>query len=162
MYFGTVLGYVWSLARPLLLFAVLLTVFTQVFRIGSQVPNYPVLLLFNIVLFGFFQESTNAAVTSIVAQEGVVRKTQFPRLVIPLASVIAGLVDFCIAFIVLLGLMFWYGITPTWAIVTLPLFVLLAVMVALSAGLWLSALNVPSSESRGGITLGNRPAAASN
>ena len=70
-----------------MLFGVLLAVFTQVFRIGSEVPNYPVLLLFNIVLFGFFQEATRAAVTSIVSQESVVRKTQFPRLVIPLAVV---------------------------------------------------------------------------
>ena len=61
-YFGTVLGYVWSLLRPLLLFAVLLFVFTKIFRLGSTVPHYPVLLLFNIVLFGFFQESTTAAV----------------------------------------------------------------------------------------------------
>ena len=89
-YFGTVLGYVWSLLRPLLLFAVLLFVFTQIFRIGSQVPHYPVLLLFNIVLFGFFQEATTLAVTSVVAQEGIVRKTQFPRLVIPMAIVLTG------------------------------------------------------------------------
>src|SRR3954454_19151547 len=75
-YFGTMLGYLWSLARPLMLFGVLLAVFTQVFRVGSEVPHYAVLLLMNIVLFGFFQEATGTAVTSIVAQEGVVRKTQ--------------------------------------------------------------------------------------
>ena len=83
IYFGTVLGYLWSLVRPLLLFAVLLFVFTKIFRIGSEIPNYPVLLLLNIVIFSFFQESTLNAVTSVVAQEGVVRKTQFPRMVIP-------------------------------------------------------------------------------
>ena len=86
-YFGTVLGYLWSLLRPLLLFAVLLFVFTKIFRLGSDVPHYPVLLLFNVVLFGFFSEATGAAVTSVVSQEGVVRKTQFPRLVIPLSVV---------------------------------------------------------------------------
>ena len=64
------LGYLWSIARPLMLFGVLLAVFTQVFRLGSEVPHYPVLLLLNIVLFSFFQEATGAAVTSIVAQEG--------------------------------------------------------------------------------------------
>ena len=89
-YFGTVLGYVWSLLRPLLLFAVLLFVFTKIFRLGSTVADYPELLLFNIVLFGFFQESTTGAVTSVVAQEGIVRKTQFPRLVIPLSIVLTG------------------------------------------------------------------------
>src|SRR5215211_8500334 len=73
-YFGTVLGYVWSLIRPLMLFAVLLFVFTQIFRLGSTVPHYPVLLLFNVVVFTFFQEATIASVTSVVSQEGVVRK----------------------------------------------------------------------------------------
>src|ERR1700736_6204726 len=84
-YFGTVLGYIWSLVRPLMLFAVLLFVFTKIFRLGSTVPNYPVLLLFDIVLFTFFQEATQTALSSVVGQEGIVRKTQFPRLVIPLA-----------------------------------------------------------------------------
>ena len=64
--------------------------FTQVFRLGSHVPHYPVLLLLNIVLFGFFQEATVMAVDSIVGQEGIVRKTQFPRLVIPLAVVLTA------------------------------------------------------------------------
>src|SRR5690349_11756321 len=85
VYFGTVLGYLWSLIRPLMLFAVLLFVFTKVFKVGHNLPYYPVLLLLGIVLFGFFQESTQNSVTSVVAQEGVVRKTQFPRLVIPLS-----------------------------------------------------------------------------
>ena len=99
-YFGTVLGYVWSLLRPLLLFAVLLFVFTQIFRIGSSVPHYPVLLLFNIVLFGLFQEATTLAVGSVVAQEGIVRKTQFPRLVIPMAIVLTGLFNFAVNLVV--------------------------------------------------------------
>ena len=90
-YFGTVLGYVWSLLRPLLLFAVLLFVFTKIVRIGSDVPHYPVLLLMNVVLFGFFSEATTTAVMSVVTQEGVVRKTQFPRLVIPLSVVLTSL-----------------------------------------------------------------------
>ncbi len=68
----------------------LLVVFTQAFDLGDRVPNYPVLLLFNIVLFGFFQEATTQSVTSIVSQESVVRKTQFPRLVIPLAVVLTA------------------------------------------------------------------------
>jgi ABC-2 type transport system permease protein len=80
-YFGTVLGYLWSICRPLVLFAVLLAVFTRLVRF-SNVPHYAELLLLNVVLFGFFQEATNMAVPSIVSHEGVVRKTQFPRLVI--------------------------------------------------------------------------------
>ena len=120
-YFGTALGYLWSLARPLLLFAVLLAVFTQVFRLGSEVPNYPVLLLFNIVLFSFFQEATLTAVTSIVSQESVVRKTQFPRLVIPLAVVLTSLFNLGLNLIVVFVFILAWGIDPTWTWLLMPL-----------------------------------------
>ena len=120
-YFGTALGYVWSIARPLMLFGVLLAVFTQVFRIGSDVPNYPVLLLFNIVLFGFFQEATITAVTSIVTQESVVRKTQFPRLVIPLAVVLTTLFNLGLNLVVVFIFILAWGIDPTWTWLLFPL-----------------------------------------
>jgi ABC-2 type transport system permease protein len=113
-YFGTVLGYLWSFARPLMLFGVLLAVFTQVFRLGSQVPHYPVLLLFNIVLFSFFQEATLGAVGSIVAQEGVVRKTQFPRLVIPLSVVLTSVFNLGLNLIVVLVFLLAFGVAPMW------------------------------------------------
>jgi ABC-2 type transport system permease protein len=119
-YFGTALGYVWSLARPLLLFAVLLAVFTQVFRIGSRVPHYSVLLLFNIVLFSFFQEATSSAVNSIVSQEAVVRKTQFPRLVIPLAVVLTAVFNLAFNLIVVFIFILAFGISPTWTWLLLP------------------------------------------
>ena len=119
-YFGTALGYVWSIARPLMLFGVLLAVFTQIFRLGSEVPHYPVLLLFNIVLFGFFQEATGIAVKSIVAQEGVVRKTQFPRLVIPLAVVLTTLFNLGLNLVVVLVFLLAFGVTPMWTWLLVP------------------------------------------
>ena len=131
-YFGTVLGYVWSLLRPLLLFAVLLFVFTKIFRLGSDVPFYAQMLLFNIVLFGFFQESTTAAVTSVVAQEGIVRKTQFPRLVIPLSIVLTGLMNLGLNLIVVFIFIIAGGVDPTWTWLLLP-FVLLALAVFTTA-----------------------------
>jgi ABC-2 type transport system permease protein len=133
-YFGTTLGYLWSLARPLMLFGVLLAVFTQVFRIGSEVPHYPVLLLFNIVLFGFFQEATLAAVGSIVAQEGVVRKTQFPRLVIPLAVVLTALFNLGLNLIAVLVFLLAFGVTPmlTWLLFPVILVLLIVITVAVS------------------------------
>ena len=89
------------------MFAVLLAVFTHVFHFASKVPHYPVFLLFNIVLFGFFQEATMIAVGSIVGHEAVVRKTQFPRLVIPLAVVLTSLfnlvLNLIVAFVFILG-----------------------------------------------------------
>ncbi len=139
-FFGTALGYVWSLVRPLLLFAVLLTVFTQVFKI--DVPHYEVLLLFNIVLFGFFQEATGGAVSSVLAQEGIVRKTQFPRLVIPLSVVLTSLFTLGLNMIVVLGFMLGFGVYPMWTWLLFPLvFVPLFVFVCALA-LLLSALNV--------------------
>lgn len=124
-YFGTALGYVWSIARPLMLFGVLLAVFTQVFRIGSEVPNYPVLLLFNIVLFGFFSEATVTAVTSIVGQESVVRKTQFPRLVIPLAVVLTALFNLGLNLVVVFAFILAWGIEPTWTWLLFPVVLVL-------------------------------------
>jgi ABC-2 type transport system permease protein len=115
-YFGTVFGYLWSLVRPLMLFGVLLFVFTQVFKVGSSLHNYPVLLLLGIVQFTFFQEATTSAVTSVVAQEGVVRKTQFPRLVIPLATVLTAFFNFCLNLVVVLVFILAWGVDPklTW------------------------------------------------
>jgi ABC-2 type transport system permease protein len=140
VYFGTVLGYLWALARPLMLFGVLLAVFTQVFRIGSQVPNYPVLLLFNIVVFGFFQEATTAAVGSIVSQESIVRKTQFPRLVIPLATVLTGLFNLGMNLLAVLVFILAWGIDPTWSWLGFPLILALLVIFTTAVSMIVSSL----------------------
>jgi ABC-2 type transport system permease protein len=133
-YFGTVLGYLWSLARPLMLFGVLLAVFTQVFRLGSQVPHYPVLLLLNVVLFGFFSEATTTAVTSIVNQESVVRKTQFPRLVIPLAVVLTSVFNLALNLVVVFVFILAFGVGPmwTWLLFGVVLALLLIITIAVS------------------------------
>ena len=141
-YFGTVLGYFWSLLRPLILFAVLLFVFTQIFRLGSDVPNYPVLLLFNIVVFGFFQESTVQAVTSVVAQEGIVRKTQFPRLVIPLSIVLTGLMNLGLNLIAVFAFLLAYGVDPMWTWLLLPVGLVPLTMLTTAVAMLVSALYV--------------------
>ena len=139
-YFGTVLGYVWSIARPLLLFAVLLVVFTQVFRLGSEVPHYEVLLLLNLVLFGLFQEASGTAVTSIVGQEGVVRKTQFPRVVIPLAVVLTGVFNLCLNLVVVFVFLLAFGVTPMWTWLLLPVVLVPLIALTVAVSLILSAL----------------------
>ena len=133
VYFGTVLGYLWSLMRPLMLFGVLLFVFTQVFKLGSQLHNYPVLLLLGIVQYTFFQEATTTAVTSVVAQEGVVRKTQFPRLVIPLSTVVTAFFNFCLNLIIVFIFILAWGVNPGWSWLLYP--PALAVLFALTAAL---------------------------
>jgi ABC-2 type transport system permease protein len=120
VYFGTVLGYVWSLMRPLMLFAVLLFVFTKVFKVGHELPFYPVLLLLGIVLFTFFQEATQNSVTSVVAQEGVVRKTQFPRLVIPLAVTLTAIFNLCFNLLVVFVFILAWGVDPAWTWLLFP------------------------------------------
>jgi ABC-2 type transport system permease protein len=131
-YFDTVFGYLWSLMRPLMLFGVLLFVFTKVFRVGSEeVEHYPVMLLLGIVLFTFFQESTTNAVTSVVTQESIVRKTQFPRLVIPLATVLTGAFNLGLNFVIVFAFIFAFGVDPTWTWLLLPVaFIVLFVFTA--------------------------------
>ena len=120
-YLGTALGYLWSLGRPLLLFGVLLTVFTQAFDLGDRVQSYPMLLLFNIVLFSFFQEATTQAVSSIVNQESIVRKTQFPRLVIPLSVVLTSVFNLAVSLAVVWVFLLAGGVDPRWTWLLFPL-----------------------------------------
>lgn len=139
-YFGTVLGYLWSLCRPLLLFAVLLAVFTHVIRLGSNVEHYPVLLLMNIVLFGFFQEATNTAVGSVLSQESIVRKTQFPRLVIPLAVVLTSVFNLLVNLVVVFAFVLGFGVTPTWTWLLFPLLLAWLSILTTAVSMILSAL----------------------
>jgi ABC-2 type transport system permease protein len=119
-YFGTALGYLWSIARPLMLFGVLLAVFTQAFHLGAQIPHYAELLLLNIVLFGFFQEATIGSVSSIVSQEAVVRKTQFPRVVIPLSVVLTTVFNLAGNLVVVWVFILASGIEPMWTWLLFP------------------------------------------
>jgi ABC-2 type transport system permease protein len=141
-YFGTVLGYVWSLVRPLVLFGVLLFVFTKVFKIGHDLHNYPVLLLLGIVLFTFFQEATQNSVTSVVAQEGVVRKTQFPRLVIPLAAVLTSVFNLGLNLIVVFAFILAWGVDPTWTWLLFPFAVGILFLFTCAVSMMLSVLYV--------------------
>jgi ABC-2 type transport system permease protein len=115
-------------------------VFTQVFRLGSQVPNYPVLLLFNIVLFTFFSEATITATTSIVGQESVVRKTQFPRLVIPLAVVLTGLFNLGLNLVVVFIFILAWGIDPAWTWLLFPVVLALLFVITTAVSMIVSAL----------------------
>ena len=139
-YFGTALGYLWSVGRPLMLFGVLLAVFTQAFHLGSQVAHYPVLLLLDIVLFGFFQEATATAVGSVVAQESVVRKTQFPRLVIPLAVVLTALFNLGLNLVVVFAFVLAFGVSPAWSWFGLVPLIALLFVITTAVSMIVSAL----------------------
>jgi ABC-2 type transport system permease protein len=143
VYFGTVLGYVWSLVRPLMLFGVLLFVFTQVFKLGSEEAEfYAVLLLLNIVLYTFFSEATQTSVTSVISQEGVVRKTQFPRLVIPLATTLTGAFNLSLNMIAVFVFILAYGVEPSWTWLLFPIPLALLFVLTAATSMALSVLYV--------------------
>ncbi len=131
-YFGSVLGYLWSLMRPLLFFGVLYLVFAEIANFGATIPYYPVLLLFNIVLISFFQEATGDAVTAVVNRENLVRKMHFPRMVIPFATVVTASLNLGVNLIAVFAFILIYGVPvqATWLL--LP--VLLAPLLLFTAG----------------------------
>ena len=141
-YHGTVLGFFWSLVRPLMLFAILLVVFTQVFRLGTAVPHYAALLLLNVMLFGLFQESTISAVQSVVTNEALVRKTKFPRLVIPLAVVLTGTMQFALNMVVVFPIIIATGVSPIWTWLLFPLLIAALLILTTGVSLLVSALYV--------------------
>ena len=139
-YLGTGLGYVWAIGRPLLLFGVLYVVFTEAFRLGSDVKDYPVLLLMGIVIFGFFQDAAGAAVGSVVAQEAVVRKTQFPRIVIPVATVVTAGLNLGPNLFVVLVVLLATGVTPMWTGLLLPVLLVVLAVFTTAVAMILAAL----------------------
>jgi ABC-2 type transport system permease protein len=132
-YHGTVLGFLWSFVRPLLLFGVLLLVFTKVFRLGSEVENYAPMLLLNILLYDFFSQATQQASTSVVHNEGIVRKMQFPRLVIPLSVVLTNAFHLALSLLVVFGFLLAYGVEPVWTWLLMP--VILGALIVLTTAL---------------------------
>jgi ABC-2 type transport system permease protein len=120
-FFGSMLGYFWQLVRPMLLFGVLYVVFTQGLKLGEQVPNYPVVLLMNIVLYTYFAEGTSGAVTALVDREILVRKIQFPRLAIPMSIVLTATFNLALNLIVVLIFMVASGVNPRASWLWLPL-----------------------------------------
>jgi len=141
-YFGSALGYLWSLMRPLMLFGVLYVVFTQVVNFGDDIVNYPMLLLFNIVLFNFFADASSRAVTSVVEREAIVRKMSFPGMVIPFARVLSGGLNLGVSLVAVFIFLLGYGVNPRWTWLLLPLLLVPLVLLTLAVAMLLSALFV--------------------
>jgi lipopolysaccharide transport system permease protein len=141
-YKQTVLGASWAILQPFLSMVVFSIFFGGFLNVPSEGVPYPIFSYAALLPWGVFSKALNDAGRSLVANRSMITKIYFPRMVIPLSSVLSGLVDFSIAFVVLLGLMWYFRIAPTSNIWTLPFFLVLALMTALGVGLWLSALNV--------------------
>jgi len=141
-YKQTAIGAMWAILQPFMTMVIFSIVFGKLAKIPSDGIPYPIFTYCALLPWQFFSHALVESGNSLVTNQSLVTKVYFPRLIIPAAAVLAGLVDFGIAFLVLIGMMFYYGITPTSAIWTLPLFLMLAVGAALGVSLWLSALNV--------------------
>jgi lipopolysaccharide transport system permease protein len=141
-YKQTVLGAAWAILQPFFTMVVFSLFFGKLAGVPSDGIPYPIFSYAALVPWQFFANGLTASSTSLVASANLIKKIYFPRLVVPISSVLSGAVDFALAFVVLLGMMLFYGVAPTWAILWLPLLLLLALVTSLGVGLWLTAMNV--------------------
>jgi ABC-2 type transport system permease protein len=141
-FFGSVLGYLWSLLRPLMLFGILYLVFSEVVGAGDDVEHFPIVLLSGMMLFFFFGEVTGAAATSLVDRESLVRKVGFPRMVVPLAVTVVGTFNLLLNLVVLAVFLVLNGVAARWSWLLVPIPLVLVGVFATGTGLLLAALFV--------------------
>jgi ABC-2 type transport system permease protein len=141
-YFGSVLGYLWSLIRPVLFFLVLYLVFTTLFHFGRGVPHFAAYLLAAVMLWSYFVETTNGGVKCLVGRQDLLRSVRFPRLVIPLSVALTAAFNLAINFVVVISFALASGVTPRLSWLELPVLVLLLALLAVGVGLLLSVLYV--------------------
>lgn len=141
-YKQTALGALWAILQPFLTMLVFSLFFGNLAKMPSDGIPYPIFAFSALVPWTFFSNGLTQSGNSLIQSAGMLKKVYFPRLIVPISSILSGVVDFLFAFLVLIGLMFWYGIVPTANVVWLPLLLLLAFGTALGVGLWLSAMNV--------------------
>jgi lipopolysaccharide transport system permease protein len=141
-YKQTVLGAAWAILQPFFTMVVFSLFFGRLAKVPSDGLPYPIFAFTALVPWTYFARGLTEGANSLVGTGALLQKVYFPRLVIPVAAVLGGIVDFVLAFAVLIGMMLFYHLWPSWAVVWLPAFVALAFVTALGVGLWLAALNV--------------------
>lgn len=141
-YKQTIIGGAWAIIQPFFTMVVFSLFFGWLAKIPSDGIPYPIFSYAALVPWMFFANGLSQSSDSLVGNANLIKKVYFPRLTIPTAAVLSGIVDFVLAFSVLLIMMFFYGIIPTWNIVWLPAFLILTLMTSLGVGLWFSAMNV--------------------
>jgi lipopolysaccharide transport system permease protein len=141
-YKQTIIGAAWAVIQPF----VTMVIFTLVFARFASMPSdglpYPVFSYAALLPWIYFSKALSQSTLSVVTNSNLITKVYFPRLMLPLSAVLGGFVDFAISFVVLLGMLLWYGITPNWNVLYLPAFILLMTLAALSVSLWLGTINV--------------------
>jgi|SRR3990172_8659705 len=141
-YKQTSIGVAWAIFQPLMLMMVFTFVFSHLARLPSDGLPYPIFAYTGLLPWLYFSQAVTRGSNSLVGDANLLQKVYFPRLLIPLSAVLAPLVDFFCSFLILLGMMVWYDITPAWGLLFVPVFLLVTVLTAFSVSLWLSPLNV--------------------
>jgi len=141
-YKQTALGVTWAVLQPFLTMVVFTIFFGNLAKVPSDGVPYPIFSFAALLPWQLFANALSNSSNSLVSNSALITKVYFPRIIMPFSSIISGLVDFLVAFLVLIGMMVYYGITPTSAVYTLPFFLLLALLTSFAVSLWLSALNV--------------------
>ena len=141
-YKQTTVGIVWALLRPFISMVVFTAIFAGIARLSSEGAPYPILVFSAMLPWQFFASALTDCSNSLINDSNLISKVYFPRLLVPIGSVVVNFVDLLISGIILLGLMAWYAFMPNWHILTLPFFALLAFAVTIGGGLWFAALNV--------------------
>lgn len=141
-YKQSVAGIGWAVIQPFMTMVIFTIIFGKFARLPSDGLPYPVFAYCAILPWNYFSQSLGGTSDSVVGSSYLITKVYFPRLVLPLSKVTSGLVDFAVAFVILIGMLVWYGIAPGPGIILLPVFMLIAMITALGVGLWLTALNV--------------------
>jgi len=136
------IGVAWVVLQPLLTMVVFTIIFGQFAKLPSDGLPYPIFSFTALLPWNYFAQAISRSGISLVSNANLISKIYFPRLIVPISGALGPLVDFAISFVILLGMMAWYGIAPTWGVLALPFFTLLAVVTAMAVSLYLSALNV--------------------
>jgi len=142
-YKQTVIGLAWALIQPLLTMVVFTVIFSRVANLPSEgVAPYALMVYAGLLPWQLFSTSLTGASGSLIGNANLISKVYFPRLIVPTAAVVVAFVDFLVSFAILICLMVWYQFLPSWQLVTLPFFILMAFLASLGPGLWITALNV--------------------
>jgi len=141
-YKQSAIGIAWAVVQPLMMMLIFSVIFGRFAKLPSEGIPYPLFTLAALLPWLYFMRALTGSSESLVSSANLVKKVYFPRLILPISKAVAGLVDFAVAFMLLAILLAWYGVVPGWEILLLPVFVFIAMVTALGAGLWLTALNV--------------------
>jgi lipopolysaccharide transport system permease protein len=141
-YSQTVIGLAWAVLQPLFMMVVFTVIFSKIARLPSDGIPYPLFAYAALVPWTYFSKSLDRSGFSVVAESNLITKIYFPRLIIPFSATLGGLIDFGIAFLLMVAMMVWFGVLPTWKLVVVPFYLLLTITASLAVSMWLSALFV--------------------